>query len=89
MKVDGNIRSAMGTIIEAMRAGFGPQRIDPQTLPDSGHDPHFIERAAPVLEFLYGKYFRVRTLGLRTSPKRARRCWSPTTRAACPTTGPC
>jgi 1-acyl-sn-glycerol-3-phosphate acyltransferase len=68
MKVEGNIRSAMSTIIEAMRAGFGPERVDPQALPDGGHDPHFIERAAPVLEFLYGKYFRVRTLGLENVP---------------------
>ena len=68
MKVEGTMRSAMSTIIEAMRAGFGPERVDPQTLPDSGHDPHFIERAAPVLEFLYGKYFRVRTIGIENVP---------------------
>jgi 1-acyl-sn-glycerol-3-phosphate acyltransferase len=58
----------MSAIVEAMRAGFGPQRVDPQALPDSGHDPNFIERAAPVLEFLYGKYFRVRTLGMENVP---------------------
>jgi 1-acyl-sn-glycerol-3-phosphate acyltransferase len=68
MSVQGNIRSAMAAIIEAMRAGFGPQRVDPQTLPDGGHDPHFIERAAPVLEFLYAKYFRVRTIGIENVP---------------------
>ena len=66
--VQGNMRSAMRAIIEAMRAGFGPQRVDPQTLPDSGHDPHFIERAAPVLEFLYAKYFRVRTVDIENVP---------------------
>jgi len=69
MKVEGTMRSAMGAIVEAMRAGFGPQRIDPQALPDGGHDPHFIERAAPVLEFLYGKYFRVRTVDIENVPK--------------------
>jgi 1-acyl-sn-glycerol-3-phosphate acyltransferase len=68
MSVQGNIRSAMAAIIEAMRAGFGPQRVDPQTLPDGGHDPQFIERAAPVLEFLYAKYFRVRTIGIENVP---------------------
>jgi 1-acyl-sn-glycerol-3-phosphate acyltransferase len=65
---DGNIRSALGAIVEAMRAGYGPQRVDPQTLPDGGHDPHFIERAAPLLEFLYARYFRVRTIGLDNVP---------------------
>jgi len=68
MSVQGNVRSAMSAIIEAMRAGFGPQRVDPQILPDGGHDPHFIERAAPVLEFLYAKYFRVRTIGIENVP---------------------
>jgi 1-acyl-sn-glycerol-3-phosphate acyltransferase len=68
MAPQGSIRSGLAAIIEAMRAGFGPDRIDPQTLPDSGHDPGFIERAAPVLELLYGKYFRVRTLGIENIP---------------------
>jgi 1-acyl-sn-glycerol-3-phosphate acyltransferase len=65
---DGNLRTALGALVEAMRAGFGPERIDPQTLPDSGHDPAFLERAAPLLEFLYAKYFRVRTIGLENVP---------------------
>jgi 1-acyl-sn-glycerol-3-phosphate acyltransferase len=68
MAPEKNIRSALGAIVEAMRAGFGPQRVDPQTLPDSGHDPTFIERATPMLELLYGKYFRVRMLGLENVP---------------------
>jgi 1-acyl-sn-glycerol-3-phosphate acyltransferase len=65
---DGNIRSGLGAIVEAMRSGFGANRVDPQTLPDSGHDPTFLERAAPVLEFVYAKYFRVRTLGIENVP---------------------
>ena len=68
MAPQGSIRSALAAIVEAMRAGFGPERVDPQTLPDSGHDPGFMERAAPVLELLYGKYFRVRTLGIENVP---------------------
>jgi hypothetical protein len=52
MSPEKTIRSAMSAIVEAIRAGYGAQPIDPQTLPDSGHDPSFIERAAPVLEFL-------------------------------------
>jgi 1-acyl-sn-glycerol-3-phosphate acyltransferase len=62
------IRSAMSAIVEAMRAGYGAQKVDPQTLPDGGHDPSFIERAAPVLEFLYGKYFRVRSVDIENVP---------------------
>ena len=65
---DGNIRSALGAIVEAMRAGYGEKRVDPQSLPDGGHDLGFIERARPVLEFLYGKYFRVRTIDIENVP---------------------
>ena len=65
----GTVRAGLAAIVEAMRAGFGPDRVDPQTLADAGHDPTFIERAAPVLEFLYGKYFRVRTLGIENFPR--------------------
>jgi len=78
---------AMSAIIEAMRAGFGPQRVtaDPA---DGGHD-RTSSNAPAVLEFLYAKYFRVRTIGSKTCPAPGRRCWWPTTRAACPTTAPC
>jgi 1-acyl-sn-glycerol-3-phosphate acyltransferase len=62
------IRSGISAIVEAMRAGYGAHKVDPQTLPDSGHDPSFIERAAPVLEFLYGKYFRVRSVDIENVP---------------------
>jgi 1-acyl-sn-glycerol-3-phosphate acyltransferase len=65
---DKNIRSALAAVMEAMRAGYGPDRVNPQELPDGGHDPSFLERAAPVLEFLYAKYFRVRTLGMENVP---------------------
>jgi 1-acyl-sn-glycerol-3-phosphate acyltransferase len=68
MAPDGTIRSAMGAIVEAMRAGYGPGRTNPQDLPDGGHDPAFLERAAPLLEFLYSRYFRVRTLGIEHVP---------------------
>ncbi len=68
MSPDKTIRSAMSAIVEAIRAGYGAQPVDPQTLPDSGHDPSFIERAAPVLEFLYGKYFRVTTVDIQNVP---------------------
>jgi 1-acyl-sn-glycerol-3-phosphate acyltransferase len=64
----GTIRTALAAIAEAMRAGYGAGRIDPQGLPDGGHDPTFLERAAPVLEFLYARYFRVRTLGIENVP---------------------
>jgi 1-acyl-sn-glycerol-3-phosphate acyltransferase len=65
---EGTIRSALAAIYEAMRAGYGPGASKPQDLPDGGHDPAFIERAAPLLEFLWSRYFRVRLLGLENVP---------------------
>jgi len=62
------VRSALAAIVEAMRGGYGPDAQKPQYLPDSGHDPTFIERTAPVLEFLYSKYFRVRMIGIENVP---------------------
>jgi 1-acyl-sn-glycerol-3-phosphate acyltransferase len=64
----GTIRSALGAIFEAMRAGTGEGGQRPQELPDHGHDPAFLERAAPLLEFLWSRYFRVRLLGLENLP---------------------
>jgi 1-acyl-sn-glycerol-3-phosphate acyltransferase len=65
---DGTIRSALAAIYEAMRAGYGPGAQKPQETPDSGHDPAFIDRAAPLLEFLWSRYFRVRLLGIENIP---------------------
>jgi 1-acyl-sn-glycerol-3-phosphate acyltransferase len=65
---EGTIRSALAAIYEAMRAGYGPEARKPQDLPDGGHDPEFIDRAAPLLEFLWSRYFRVRLLGLENIP---------------------
>lgn len=62
------VRSALAAIVEAMRAAYGPGAAKPHQLPDSGHDPTFIERTAPVLEFLYAKYFRVRMIGIEHVP---------------------
>jgi 1-acyl-sn-glycerol-3-phosphate acyltransferase len=64
----GTIRSALAAIFEAMRAGTGEGALRPQELPDHGHDPAFLERAAPLLEFLWSRYFRVRLLGLENLP---------------------
>jgi 1-acyl-sn-glycerol-3-phosphate acyltransferase len=65
---EGNLRTALAAIYEAMRAGSGPDAPKPQSLPDSGHDPAFLVRAAPVLEFLWSRYFRVRLLGVENIP---------------------
>ena len=65
---DGSIRSAMAAIFEAMRAGYGEHATRPQDLPDGGHDPAFLGRAAPLLEFLWSRYFRVRLLGIENIP---------------------
>jgi len=61
---DPTMRSAIGTVLSTMRAG----NVDPATLPDDGHDPTFVEQIAPLLEFLYAKYFRVTLRGVENLP---------------------
>ncbi len=65
---DGNIRSALGAIVEAIRSGYGESPERAQERPDAGHDPAFVERTAPLLEFLWTRYFRVRLLGVDNVP---------------------
>ena len=50
------------------RSATAPNAQQPQDLPDGGHDPAFLERAAPLLEFLWSRYFRVRLLGIENVP---------------------
>jgi 1-acyl-sn-glycerol-3-phosphate acyltransferase len=65
------VRSAMASVYEAMRAGYSPDRIRPETAPDFGHDPRFLDDIAPLLELLYTRYFRVRLLGIENVPAAA------------------
>ena len=65
---DGNIRSALGAIVEAVRSAYGDNPELDQDKPDAGYDPTFVERTAPLLEFLWAKYFRVRLLGVNNIP---------------------
>jgi len=68
MTFDGSIRSALAAIVDAIRSAYGkdPQRA--QDAPDGGYDPAFVERTAPLLEFLWARYFRVRLLGIENVP---------------------
>jgi len=65
---DGTIRSALAAIYEAIRSGYGPNKQRVQDGPDGGYDAAFVERTAPLLEFLWSRYFRVRLLGLENIP---------------------
>jgi 1-acyl-sn-glycerol-3-phosphate acyltransferase len=65
---DGNIRSALGAIVEAIRSGYGDKPERAQEQPDAGYDPAFVQRTAPLLEFLWSRYFRVRLLGVNNIP---------------------
>ena len=65
---DGGIRSALAAIVEAIRSGYGEHAERAQDRPDSGYDPDFVERTAPLLEFLWTRYFRVRLLGVDNIP---------------------
>jgi len=65
---DGGVRSALAAIVEAIRSGYGPHAEHAQDRPDSGYDPAFVERTAPLLEFLWTRYFRVLLLGIENIP---------------------
>lgn len=52
VRSDATIKSAFGALIEAIRSGPGPNGLRINELPDAGHDPAFLERTAPLLEFL-------------------------------------
>jgi 1-acyl-sn-glycerol-3-phosphate acyltransferase len=67
-KPDATIRSALAAIVETIRSGYGSGARRLPEMPDAGHDPTFLEQAAPLLEFLWSKYFRVRLLGLENVP---------------------
>jgi 1-acyl-sn-glycerol-3-phosphate acyltransferase len=54
--IDPATKAAFAALAHTMR-----ERIpDPATLPDFGFDPEFLNKTAPVLEFLWSKYFRIR-----------------------------
>lgn len=63
-----SFRSALSTLYAAMRAGYDGAIPRPDQAIDHGHDPHFLEHLAPLLDFLYSKYFRVRMLGVENLP---------------------
>jgi 1-acyl-sn-glycerol-3-phosphate acyltransferase len=57
-------KAALAAVVETMR-----ERIpDPATLPDFGFNPEFLKTVAPVLEFLWSKYFRVHLTGMEHVP---------------------
>ena len=65
---DRTVRSAVAAVYEAMRSGFGPAGRQFESVPDFGHDPKFLEAAAPLLEFLYARYFRIQMIGIEHVP---------------------
>jgi 1-acyl-sn-glycerol-3-phosphate acyltransferase len=65
---DGTIKSALGAVMEAVRSAYGPAAQKAAELADGGHDPTFLDRTSPLLEFLWSRYFRVRLLGIENVP---------------------
>jgi 1-acyl-sn-glycerol-3-phosphate acyltransferase len=63
--MDGTVRAAIGAVYEAVKQGYP---ADPFSLPDGGFDPAFLERTAPILAFLWSKYFRVSLSGIENVP---------------------
>jgi 1-acyl-sn-glycerol-3-phosphate acyltransferase len=62
------IKSALAAIVEVIRSAYGPHAQHAAEEADGGQDPTFLDRAAPVLEFLWTRYFRVRLLGIENVP---------------------
>jgi 1-acyl-sn-glycerol-3-phosphate acyltransferase len=65
---EGTIRDALGAIIETIRSAYGPNAQKAAELPDGGYDAAFAQRTAPLLEFLWSRYFRVRLVGIENVP---------------------
>jgi 1-acyl-sn-glycerol-3-phosphate acyltransferase len=65
---EATVRSAVAAVLEQIRSAYGPAAQQATELPDAGHDPTFLERTAPLLEFLWSRYFRVRLLGVENIP---------------------
>lgn len=61
---DPAIKAGLAAVAEAVRQ----KMPDPATLPDFGFDADFLNKTAPVLEFLWAKYFRVRLTGMENVP---------------------
>jgi 1-acyl-sn-glycerol-3-phosphate acyltransferase len=60
-----SIRAAIKAVLEAMRS---PLAVEPEQQPDRGLDMDFMERADPLLDFLWTKYFRVSLQGMENVP---------------------
>ncbi|HEY4188523.1 MAG TPA: lysophospholipid acyltransferase family protein [Polyangia bacterium] len=63
-----NLRAALAAVYAAMRAGYDASTPRPETAPDHGYDPRFLDEIGPALEFLFSKYFRVDLRGLANVP---------------------
>ncbi|HXJ20787.1 MAG TPA: lysophospholipid acyltransferase family protein [Polyangia bacterium] len=63
-----NVRSALATVFEAIRSAYGAHAQRATDQPDGGHDPTFLDRTSPLLEFLWSRYFRVRLIGIENVP---------------------
>jgi 1-acyl-sn-glycerol-3-phosphate acyltransferase len=61
---DPAIKAAFTALVEAMREKLP----DVASLPDFGFDPEFLNKTAPLLEFLWSKYFRVSVTGMDNIP---------------------
>ena len=83
---DGTIKSALGAVMKAIRSAYGPAAQKAAELADGGHDPTFLDRTSPLLDFSGRATSGCACSESRTSPPPGRPCWWATTRAASPTT---
>jgi 1-acyl-sn-glycerol-3-phosphate acyltransferase len=62
--IDPATKAALAAVVEAVREKLP----DPATLPDFGFDLEFLNKTAPLLEFLWSKYFRIHLTGMENVP---------------------
>jgi 1-acyl-sn-glycerol-3-phosphate acyltransferase len=52
----------------AVAAAIREKMPDPASLPNFGYDPEFLDKTAPLLEFMWARYFRVSLVGIENVP---------------------
>jgi 1-acyl-sn-glycerol-3-phosphate acyltransferase len=62
--IDPEVKAAFSALAAAVRQ----KMPDPAALPDFGFDPQLLDKTAPLLEFLWSKYFRIRLTGMEHVP---------------------
>lgn len=66
---DRTIRTALAAVVDTIRSAYRADGKRWKEGPDFGHDPGFLLETAPLLDFLWSRYFRVRLEGIENVPE--------------------